>query len=294
MNQIAFPSRTLWAFVLAAALAACTAEKNPNAPPAPPATPDAGTPPAQPPPDPNKTAADNAFDQGKQIFRFDTFGDEQFWTNTIHLEQAIGGCPACGIPTGVTPETALAVGLKVDIDALPPSVVAGVQNGSISLKDPKTTIALIGLNAVLGVKGTPNAAGTALTSLGITCALCHSTVDNAGAAVKPGIGHRLDGWPNRDLNVGVIVSLAPNLQPVATLLGTDVPTLKTVIAGSPNVPGSGWGPGKFDAEIFMDGKTAAPGGPPGSSAVLIPAAFGLKGVNLHTYTGWGSITQWNA
>ncbi|MFL5247540.1 MAG: hypothetical protein ACJ79V_06910, partial [Myxococcales bacterium] len=186
MNQIAFRSRTLWAFVLAAALAACTAEKNPNAPPAPPATPDAGTPPAQPPPDPNKTAADNTFDQGKQIFRFDTFGDEQFWTNAIHLEQAIGGCPACGIPTGVTPETALAVGLKVDIDALPASVVAGVQNGSISLDDPKTTIALIGLNAVLGVKGTPNAAGTALTSLGITCALCHSTVDNAGAAVAAG------------------------------------------------------------------------------------------------------------
>src|SRR4051812_21547382 len=291
MNQIAFPSRTLWAFALAAALAACTAEKTPNAPPAPPATPDAGTPPAQPPPDPNKTAADKTFDEGQQIFRTDTFGDEQFWTDTIHLEQAIGGCPTCGIPAGVDPTTALAVGLKVDAAALPASVVQGIQNKTISLTDPKTTVALLGLNAVIGIKATPNAAGTGVTRLGITCAICHSTVDNSFA---PGIGKRLDGWPNRDLNVGAIVSLAPNLQPVAAILGVDVPTLKQVLGS--------WGPGKFDAEVFMDGNPFNPApSPPGilppansSGATLIPAAFGLRGVNLHTYTGWGSVVQWNA
>jgi hypothetical protein len=296
MKSIAVRIPNAWPLVLAVAFAACTADKNTNIAPSPPpaSTPDAGTPPAQPPPDPNQTNADATFAQGKDIFRNDTFGDEQFWTDTIHLEQAIGGCPTCGIPTGVDPKTALSVGFKVDIDALPASVVAGVQNGSISLTDPKTTIALIGLNAVVGVKGTPNAAGTALTSLGITCAICHSTVDNAGAAVAPGIGHRLDGWPNRDLNVGAIVSLAPNLQPVATLLGVDVPTLKQVLGS--------WGPGKFDAEVFMDGKPFNPAPSPAGvlpasnapGATLIPAAFGLRGVNLHTYTGWGSITQWNA
>jgi hypothetical protein len=106
-------------------------------------------------------------------------------------------------------------------------------------------------------------------------------VDNAFA---PGIGHRLDGWANRDLNVGAIVGLAPNLQPVADVLGVDVPTVKTVLAS--------WGPGKFDAELFMDGKAFRPDG--GSASTLIPPAFGLAGDNLHTSTGWGSVTYWNA
>ncbi|MFL5446240.1 MAG: hypothetical protein ACJ78W_17115, partial [Myxococcales bacterium] len=111
MNLIAFGSRTLWAFVLAAALAACTAEKNPNAPPAPPATPDAGTPPAQPPPDPNKTAADATFDQGKDIFRNDTFGDEAFWTGVLQLNKTIEGATHGGVGPGITPKQALGVGL---------------------------------------------------------------------------------------------------------------------------------------------------------------------------------------
>ncbi len=136
------------------------------------------------------------------------------------------------------------------------------------------------LNAVIGITGFFNNDGT-LKSIGIQCALCHSTVDNAFA---PGIGHRLDGWANRDLNVGAIVGLSPNLQPVADVLGVDVPTVKTVLAS--------WGPGKFDAELFMDGKAFRPDGK--TAATLIPPAFGLAGVNLHTFTGWGSVTYWNA
>src|SRR4051812_23220198 len=187
MNPIAFPSRALWAFVLAAALAACTAEKNPNAPPAPPATPDAGTPPAQPPPDPNKTAADKTFDEGQKIFRFDTFGDETFWTGKLRMNEAVAT---------VDPLTALSVGLKVDAEKLPPAVVQGVGNGSIPLDKPSTTLALLALDAVIGVKATvddPNHP-TKITNFGITCAICHSTVDNS---FVPGIGKRLDGWPNR-------------------------------------------------------------------------------------------------
>ena len=275
MSAIAFHTRNAWPFVLAAALAACTASKNDNVGPAPTPTP---TPAPTPAPDPNKTAADKTFDQGQQTFRFDTFGDEAFWTGKLRMNEAV---------TAVDPATALSVGLKVDADALPAAVVAGIQNKTISLTDPKTTIALLGLNAVIGVKAVPNAAQTGLTSFGITCALCHSTVDNSFA---PGIGHRLDGWPNRDLNVGAIVSLSPDLSVVANLLGVDAgntanaPTVKAVLKT--------WGPGKFDAELFMDGKVARPDG--STSATLIPPAFGLRGVNLHTYTGWGSITQWNA
>jgi len=299
MTQIAFRSRTLWAFVLAAALAACTAEKNPNAPPAPPATPDAGTPPAQPPPDPNKTTADATFDQGKDIFRNDTFGDETFWSGVLQLDKAIEGSAHGGVGGGVDPTTALKVGLKVDMDALPAAVVTGVKNGTISLTSPETTLALIKLNAVVGLKGTVDATNK-LTNLGITCAVCHSTVDNAFA---PGIGHRLDGWPNRDLNVGAIVNLSPDLTPVVDLLnkggaGVTQDLVRTVVLPS-------WGPGKFDAELFMDGHAFNPSPSPqgalqvipnvgASAATLIPAAFGLRGVNLHTYTGWGAITQWNA
>ncbi len=227
--------------------------------------------------------------QGRRIFRFDTFGDEAFWGDTIRLHQAIGGATGAvdGVGAGVSPKTALAVGLKVDVDALPKALVEQLEKGQVNLDDPAVTLALLRLNAVLGVTGFFNEQGK-LKSMGIQCALCHSTVDNSFA---PGIGRRLDGWANRDLNVGVIVSLAPNLQPVADLLslgGTpvDVDTVKAVLAS--------WGPGKFDAELFMDGPTKAfrPDGKSGST--LIPPAFGLAGVNLHTWTGWGSVTHWNA
>jgi hypothetical protein len=217
---------------------------------------------------------------GRQIFRYDTFGDEQFWGDTIHLHQAIAGAANGGVGGGVSPATALAVGLKVDADALPAGVVQGVQNGSISLTDPKTTLALLQLNAVVGVTGHFSSDGK-ITSIGIQCALCHSTVDDSFA---PGIGHRLDGWPNRDLNVGAIVNLAPDLSAVDALLGVSDATTRQVLTS--------WGPGKFDAELFMDGKAFRPDGK--TAATLIPPAFGLAGVNLHTYTGWGSITYWNA
>ncbi|HEY4425554.1 MAG TPA: hypothetical protein VGN10_15195 [Pyrinomonadaceae bacterium] len=224
--------------------------------------------------------AQRMLDEGKQTFRFDTFGDEAFWTDALQLNRAIAGANNGGVGPGVSPATALTVGLKVDSDALPQSLISQLKHGRVNLDDPATTLALLKLNAVVGVKGTFKADGS-LQSVGITCALCHSTVDNSFA---PGIGQRLDGWAARDLNVGAIVALSPNLTPVATLLGVDVPTVKTVLQS--------WGPGKFDAELFLDGKAFRPDGK--SAATLIPPAFGLVGVNLHTWTGWGSVTHWNA
>src|SRR5215472_7003708 len=218
--------------------------------------------------------------QGKQTFRFDTFGDQAFWAGTLHLNQAIAGAQNGGVGPGLSPKAALGVGLKVDVDALPASVQQGILNGTVNLNDPATTLALLKLNAVVGVKGFFDSNGK-LNSVGIECALCHSTVDNS---LAPGIGHRLDGWANRDLNIGAIIGLAPNLQPFATLLHTDVATVQKVL--------SAWGPGKFDAELLLDGKGFQPNGR--SAATLIPPAFGLAGINLHTWTGWGSIPYWNA
>lgn len=217
---------------------------------------------------------------GRKTFRFDTFGDEAFWGDTLKLHQAIEGAALGGVGPGVSPTTALAVGLKVDADALPASVVQALKAGQLNLSDPRVTLALLKLNAVVGVTGFFNSEGT-LKSVGIQCALCHSTVDNS---LAPGIGHRLDGWANRDLNVGAIVALAPNLQPFADLLHTDQNTVRTVL--------NSWGPGRFDAELALDGKAFRPDGK--TAAVLIPPAFGLAGVNLHTSIGWGSITHWNA
>lgn len=228
----------------------------------------------------NQENAERLAEQGRQIFRFDTFGDEDFWGGTLGLHKAIEGAKFGGVGPGVSPATALAVGLKVDQDALPPALVTAIKAGQVDLNDPATTLALLKLNAVVGVTGFFNTDGS-LKSIGIQCALCHSTVDNSFA---PGIGHRLDGWANRDLNVGAIVGLAPNLQPVADLLGVDVATVHTVL--------NSWGPGHFDAELFLDGKAFRPDGK--TAAVLIPPAFGLAGVNLHTWTGWGSVTYWNA
>ena len=217
--------------------------------------------------------------EGKYIFRFDTFGDEEFWSGLLHIDKAIAGAANGGFGPGVSPKTALAVGLKVDAEALPPEVVAGIQSGTIDLDNPATTLELLKLNAVVGVKGTFVNGG--LTSIGITCASCHSTVDNSFA---PGIGKRLDGWPNRDLNVGSIVSLTDNAQPIANMLHVDETTLRSVLAA--------WGPGKYNAVLNVDGKALQPDGR--VAANLIPAAFGLKGVKLTTYTGWGDISYWNA
>jgi len=224
--------------------------------------------------------ADALFKQGRHTFRYDTFGDEAFWGDTLGLHKAIEGAKLGGVGPGVSPKTALAVGLKVDVDALPPSLIDALKHGQVDLDDPATTLALLKLNAVVGVTGFFNKQGT-LRAVGIQCAICHSVVDNSFA---PGIGHRRDGWANRDLNIGAIIGLSPNLKPVADLLQVDEPTVRTVV--------NSWGPGKFDAELFLDGKAFRPDGK--TAATLIPPAFGLAGVNLHTWTGWGSVTYWNA
>ena len=192
--------------------------------------------------------------QGKEIFRFDTFGDEQLWTDTLKLHNVVAGA--------VDPVTALSVGLKVDSEVLPEGVLQ-----TVDLTDPATTITLLKLNAVVGLQGDVqeiNGKDT-LVSLGTTCALCHSTVDDS---VAPGIGKRLDGWANRDLNPGVILSLSPALQDQAT---------QDVLLS--------WGAGKYDAYWNQDGL---------NDPTVIPPAYGLKDVALATYTGEGSISYWNA
>jgi hypothetical protein len=232
------------------------------------------------PPDPLVTAMAEAIAAGRQSFRSDTFGSEAFWGDTLKLHQAIAGAANGGVGAGLSPKAALAAGLKVDAEALPAALVAQVQAGQVNLDDPATTLALLQLNAVVGVTGIFNPDKT-IKSIGIQCAFCHSTVDDS---FMPGIGKRLDGWANRDLNVGAVIAMAPDLTIFTTLLGVDLPTLKTVLAA--------WGPGKFDAELLLDGKALRPDGKPG--ATLIPPAFGLAGQSLHTWTGWGSVSHWNA
>jgi hypothetical protein len=224
--------------------------------------------------------------EGRDTFRFDTFGDEAFWGDTLRLHQALEGSAFGGVGPGVSPAVALAVGLKVDADALPQSLAEDLRAGRVNLNSPATTLALLKLNAVVGVTGFFNADGS-LKSVGIQCALCHSTVDASfqGPGIPAGnIGRRLDGWANRDLNVGAIVNLSPDLSAPAKLLGVDQSGVRKALLA--------WGPGKFDAELFMDGKAFRPDGK--TAAVLIPPAYGLAGVNLHTWTGWGSVTYWNA
>src|SRR5947207_13506234 len=221
--------------------------------------------------------------EGKQIFRFDTFGDEAFWGGGVKLHQAIEGSKVGGDGPGVSPRTALSLGLKVDADA--------IKGLNINLDDPASTLALIKANAVLGVTGFFNPDGS-LSSVGLQCSVCHSTVDNSQAF---GIGHRLDGWANRDLNTGKIIAAAPDLSSVATLFGITQDQVRAIL--------NSWGPGKFDAELFLDGKAFNPQqvtdgvvtGTNVSGATLIPNAFGLAGFNQHTWTGaWGTVTYWNA
>jgi mono/diheme cytochrome c family protein len=189
---------------------------------------------------------------GREIFRHETFGDERLWTDTLHMNEVI--------ETAVDPTTALSVGLKVDSDVLPPGLLQ-----SADLKSPATTVALIKLNAVVGLKGTVVTEGgrDRLTRVGITCALCHSTVDNS---VMPGIGRRLDGWANTTLNPGAIIALSPAL----------TPQQKAVY--------NSWGPGRYDPRFNIDGR---------STPVVIPPAYGLRDVPSATFTGDGDIRYWN-
>src|SRR5215213_2332928 len=233
--------------------------------------------------------AQQMIDEGRQTFRFDTFGDEAFWGDMLKLHQAIEGASFGGTGPGLTPTAALGLGLKVDLGALPKQLEKDLGKGRVDLNSPATTLALLKLDAVVGVKGIFQ--GDSLKSVGITCAICHSTVDNSLAS---GIGHRQDGWANRDLNVGAIVALAPDLSPFANLLGVSQDTVRQVLRS--------WGPGKFDAELVLDGKAFNPqqisnGVVTGTNvpgATLLPPAFGLGGVNLHTWTGWGGVSHWNA
>lgn len=218
-------------------------------------------------------------DQGREIFRFDTFGSETFWEKT-RLHDAIAGEKNGGVGAGVSPNAALKLGLKVDLQKAPKALLPLIQMGSVSLNDPATTLALLKADTVVGVKGFFE--GNRLKSIGITCALCHSTVDDS---LREGIGGRLDGWPNRDLDIGAIVASAPDLSAFTQLLQVDDATVRKVLRS--------WGPGKYDAELNLDGKAFRPDGKP--AATLNPPAFGLAGVNNHTYTGgWGTVTYWNA
>ena len=238
-------------------------------------------PPSRPVTEDAKANANRLFDEGKRTFRDDTFGSEAFWGGTLQLHRAILGETQGGVGAGLSPKAALGLGLKVDAERVPPAAVQLIKTTPASLDDPKTTVALLKANAVVGVTGKFGRDGT-LQSIGIQCSLCHSTVDDS---FSPGIGKRRDGWPNRDLNVGAIVALAPNLKAYADRLGLETPKLKSVLES--------WGPGKYDAEVNHDGKAFRPDGK--SGATLLPAAFGLAGVNLHTYTGsWGNVTYWNA
>jgi mono/diheme cytochrome c family protein len=195
---------------------------------------------------------------GRQTFRYDTFGDEQFWTDTARMNEVV--------QNSVSPATALSVGLKVDADAIPADVAAAIKAGKVNLNDPATTVTLLKLNAVVGLKGTVTTVNGKdnLTRLGITCALCHSTVDDA---FSKGIGHRKDGWPNRDLNVGAIIALSPAITPAQ----------KAVY--------NSWGPGKYDPRYNLDGK---------NTPLVLPPAYGLASVKNETYTAEGPISYWNA
>ena len=200
---------------------------------------------------------------GQRIFRFDTFGDEQLWTGVLRMHEAIAT---------VSPATALKVGLKVDVEALPRTIIAALKAGKVNLDDPAVTIELLRLNSVVGVVGKVNEAGR-LTSVGITCALCHSSVDDSFA---PGIGRRLDGWANVNLNVGAIVALSPALDPA---LKEEFNT---------------WGPGKYDPRHHIfDGTRIIPINSP-SLPVVIPPIYGLQRVGFETYTGDGFISYWNS
>jgi cytochrome c5 len=229
---------------------------------------------------------------GRNIFRFDTFGDEAFWGDTLRLHEAIEGDQFGGVGPGLSPSNALALGLKVDVDALPAKIISQLKSGKLNLGDPAVTLALLKLNAIVGVKGffetnNSNSSNTVLSKVGLTCAICHSTVNDS---VAPGVGRRLDGWANRDLNSGAIIALAPNIKPLTDLLKIVHPSIND---DQVRAVLNSWGPGRFDAELILDGKATRPDG--GNASTLLPNAYGLAGFNLHTWTGgWGTVTYWNA
>jgi hypothetical protein len=231
---------------------------------------DAGGPDTGPAPGTAEDRALRLVEEGRQIFRFDTFGSEQFWGGRLRLHESVAA---------LSPAEVLGLGLKVDVEALPAELIADLEAGTVDLGDPAITVALLQLDAVVGVSGFFE--GDELVSLGIQCTLCHATVDDSFA---PGIGRRRDGWPARDLDVGAIIASAPDLTAFTEILGVDEETVREVLLA--------WGPGRFDPVLLLDGRGFAPDG--STAAVLLPPAFGMTGVSLHTYTGWGSVPYWNA
>lgn len=220
-------------------------------------------------------------DEGRKTFRHDTFGSEEFWGGQLRLHEAIAGEKHGGVGPGLSARQALQTGLKVDVGALPKILLEAIKGRSVDLDKVDTTLELLRANAVVGVTGFFDQRTKQMAAIGIQCALCHSTVDDS---IAKGIGRRLDGWPNRDLNVGAIVAMAPTLRPFADLLAVDEAMVRKVLTS--------WGAGRYDAELNHDGKAFRPDGKP--AATVIPAAFGMAGVNSHTYSGWGSVTHWNA
>jgi hypothetical protein len=230
-------------------------------------------------------------DEGRDAFRFDTFGGEAFWGDALGLHRAIRGEKLGGVGRGISPRKAIDLGLKVNVDRLPKSLVSQLRSRQVNLDDPAVTLTLLKLQAIVGVTGFFDGDGS-LRSVGLQCALCHSTVDNSVAFA---FGGELDGWGNRDLDIGALAAMAPNMQPLAEPLGVDAETMRQIL--------NSWGPGKFDAELFLDGKTVNPqqvshGDVTGTNvpgATMIPNAYGLAGFNQHTWTGaWGTVSYWNA
>jgi cytochrome c553 len=231
-----------WAFIVftaGTALSACETTK-----------PAESTPSAAAQPQATQESSPAQVAEGQRVFRFETFGDEQLWTDTFHLNEVV--------EKNVDPTTALKVGLKVDADALPAGILE-----KADLKSPATTVALLKMNAVVGLQATVDS-NNHITRLGVTCALCHSTVDNS---VTAGIGRRKDGWPNRDLNVGAIIALSP------------------VLAADKKTVYQSWGPGKYDPRYNQDGK---------NTPLVLPPAYGLAQIKNETYTAEGPISYWNA
>ncbi|MGI9294743.1 MAG: hypothetical protein ACR2PS_12235 [Pseudomonadales bacterium] len=209
--------------------------------------------------------------EGRHTFRFDTLGNEAFWGDTLRLQESLAT---------LTPKAALGLGLKIDVHALPRSLIRDLRRNAVDLDDPEVTLELLRQDAVVGVTGIFDKSDQ-LVSVGVQCALCHSEVSNS---IAPGVGRRLDGWANRDMNIGAIIASAPNLQPFVDLLDVPEQTVRDVLRS--------WGPGKFDSALLFDGLAFQPDGR--SAAVLIPPVFGLAGINLHTWTGWGSAAHWAA
>jgi mono/diheme cytochrome c family protein len=222
--------------------------------------------------------ATTMLDEGRQSFRYDTFGNERFWGGDLHLHEAIEGAKHGGAGTGLTLKAALAMGLKIDSDALDPEVRDAIASGRVDLDSPEVTLDLLRAKAIVGLSGNADGKG-GLVSVGMQCALCHSTVDNS---VADGVGRRLDGWANRDLDMGALMALAPTLQPLAELLGVDESALRAALAT--------WGPGRFDPALVLDGKLARPDKKP--AAVLIPPTFGLAGLTRTSSSGLGSVGHW--